>query len=95
MAYSTLKIVALLPLLFFFFSCSLPPERIVTLREFKELNIHRFFDCYNSSEEIIEHLNRDGEVTFECRTKTEEKKHYYLRVFATPDGLIVRAAETE
>lgn len=80
---------------FLLFACSLPPQRKVTEREFTRLKIGRFFECYNSTEEILEYLNRDGEVTFECYTKGKNKAHYYLQVLSAHDGLSIKMTPVE
>ncbi len=76
-------------------SCSMPPTRTVTVEEFRRLKLTTFFDIENSPEEIVEHLNRDGEVVFEGRSREGAGKSYYIRVMATPDGLRFRTFPVE
>lgn len=76
-------------------SCAIPPERRITRDEFDRLRIANFFDIENSPEEILEYLNRDGQVVFEAWSKGKERKPYYIKIMATPEGPEVNAYPRE
>jgi len=38
-------------------------------------------------EEILDYLNRKGEVVVECHTKNSDKEQYYIKIMAAPEGL--------
>ena len=75
----------------FIFSCSLPPERPITLVELKRLKIKQVFRCENSLEEVLKYLNKDGVVVFECMSKRRPVEPYYIKIMATSTGPHVMA----
>lgn len=73
-------------------ACSMAPLRPVTMKEYDNLKISNYFNCTNSTEEILEYINREGEVIIECIRKMPPNIPFYLKIMATPDGLHVDAA---
>lgn len=71
-------------------ACSLPPERPVYREELYRTRIFQMFTIKESPESVLAALNRDGEVVVEGFQK---EKPYYIRLFATRDGLQLKVFE--
>ncbi len=76
-------------LLFFVAACSLPPTRKVSMLEFKKLKLNSFFVLENKPEQILEILNKEGEVIIPGRAKNRSRQAYYIRILATQSGPVV------
>ena len=70
--------------------CSLPPERPVYREELYRTRIFQQFVIKESPESVLAALNRDGEVVVEGLQK---EKPYYIRLFATREGLQLKVFE--
>ena len=77
------------------FSCSTSPAAKVKNHDLTNLRLDRNYKISNSSEEILVHLNREGEVVFEAESNRNEGEIYYIRIMATPDGLKVKIVPKE
>lgn len=71
-------------------ACSLPPERPVYREELYRTRIFQLFTIKESPESVLAALNREGEVVVEGFQKD---KPYYIRLFATRDGLQFKVFE--
>lgn len=79
-----------LPLLLVLFACSTAPVKPLTMLELEGLRLDKYFKIDNSLEEILEHINREGEVTIEAVTKKRRGKKtqpLYIKIMATSSGL--------
>ena len=79
------KGLVVLPL-FFMVACSLPPTREVSMIEFQRLKLQNFFTFENSFEQILDVLNKEGEVVVPARAKNRSRDPYYVRILSTPEG---------
>lgn len=71
-------------------ACSTAPIRPSTINDLKVLKLDKFFTIDNSLEEILEHINRDGEVIIEAVSKRRrgiKKRPFYIKIMARPEGL--------
>ena len=75
--------------LLFISACSMPPTRKVSMLEFKKLKLSSFFILENKPEQILEELNKNGEVILPARAKNRSRDPYYIRILATPSGPVV------
>jgi len=72
------------------YGCSTTPLRSITMNELEGLKIKKYFNIDNSLEEILEHINREGEVIIEAVSKKQrgvKEKPFYIKIMATPEGL--------
>lgn len=79
-----------LSLILILFACSTAPLKQATMDELKGLKLNRYFTIDNSLEEILEHINRTGEVIIEATSKKKrgvKAKPYYIKIMATSIGL--------
>ena len=79
-----------LSLILILFACSTTPLKQATMNDLKGLKLNRYFTIDNSLEEILEHINKDGEVVIEAVSKRKrgvQAKPYYIKIMATSTGL--------
>ena len=79
-----------LVLLLTLFACSTTPVRPATMNDLEGLRLNKYFKIDNSLEEILEHVNREGEVVIEALSKKRrgiKAKPYYIKIMATSGGL--------
>ena len=79
-----------LVLLLTLFACSTAPVRPSTMNDLEGLRLNKYFKVDNSLEEILEHINREGEVVIEATSKKRrgvKAKPYYIKIMATSGGL--------
>ena len=71
-------------------ACSTVPVKSVSMNDLEGLRLNKFFKIDNSLEEILEHINREGEVVIEAVSKKSrgiKAKPYYIKIMATSEGL--------
>ncbi|MDT8318817.1 MAG: hypothetical protein RQ824_12645 [bacterium] len=71
-------------------ACSTTPSRPATMNDLEGLKLDKFFKIDNSLKEILEHINRNGEVIIEAVSKRQrgvQEKPYYIKIMATSEGL--------
>jgi len=85
------KSLWLLPLaLLAFVGCSLPPDKPVTRAELMQTRIYNEYIVEESPEQILNALNRDGEVVLESKRNIPGKNYpVHLKLLATSDGIEV------
>jgi len=77
----------LLPMLV---ACSLPPERPVTRNELMRTPVYQKYVIQESPEEVVNALNRDGEVILESKRNIPGKNiPVHVKILATSEGLEV------
>lgn len=70
--------------------CSLPPEVPVTRAELMKTQIYRHYLIKESPEEIVNALNKDGEVIMDSRRNVPGKDiPVHVKILATSEGLDV------
>lgn len=69
-------------------ACSLPPEKIVTRKVLLGTNLYSKFRIEESPEQILNALNREGEVVFKAM---ETGRPVFVEILATVDVLLVRS----
>lgn len=72
-------------------SCSLPPERPLTLDELMKTRVYSQYVIDESPEELLNALNADGEVIVEGERKIRGNKTLpvWVKILATSDGIDV------
>jgi hypothetical protein len=77
-------------LLLLLVACSLPPEKPVTRNELMQSRIYNQFIVEESPEEVLDALNRNGEVILDAKRNIPGKDYpVHLKVLATSEGLEV------
>ncbi len=70
--------------------CSLPPEIPVTRAELMRTRVYRQYVIDESPEEVLNALNKEGEVILESKRNVPGKDYLvYLKLLATSDGIEV------
>ena len=83
------KIFAAL-LLLILAACSLPPENPVTRDELMRTTVYRKYVIQESPEEIVNALNKHGEVILESKRNIPNKNiPVHVKILATSEGLEV------
>ncbi|MDH3974057.1 MAG: hypothetical protein OEV42_07245 [Deltaproteobacteria bacterium] len=82
---STLFVLLFIPLTLS--SCSLTPEREVSLAELRSTRNIAYYIIEDDMDGVLKVLNRDGEVTLKSEFF---KEPVYLKIFATSDGIQIR-----
>lgn len=88
-----IKNLTYLPIFLILLACSTAPIRPSTIFELEALKLEKYFKIDNSLEEILGHINREGEVIIEAVSKRRrgvKAKLYYIKIMATPEGLETR-----
>lgn len=93
----------LLPIKFFIlilfsltlFCCATPPDKPVTLRQFRALGLDRNFEFDYSREYLLKHLNEKGIVVFEARRRGPSQEPYYIKIMATSVGPVAETFPIE
>ena len=71
-------------------ACSLPPERPVTRNELMRTPVYQKYVIQESPEEVVNALNRDGEVILESKRNIPGKNiPVHVKILATSEGLEV------
>lgn len=71
-------------------ACSLPPEVPVTRAELMRTQIYRNYVIKESPEEIVNALNKEGEVIMDSRRNVPGKDiPVHVKILATSEGLDV------
>jgi len=84
------RIFWILPLLLVFAACSLPPDKPVTRAELMKTRIYNDYVIEESPEQVLNALNRDGEVVLKSKRNIPGKNYpVHLKILATSDGLEV------
>jgi len=69
-------------------ACSLPPDKPVTRRDLNQTRLYSRFVVKESPEEILNALNRNGEVILEGKRNIRGKNYpVYVKLLATAEGL--------
>ena len=71
-------------------ACSTAPVRPSTMNDLEGLKLKKFFKIDNSLEEILEYINREGEVVIEAVSKRRrgvKEQTFYIKIMATSEGL--------
>lgn len=77
-------------LLFLAAACSLPPVNPVTREELMATRIYNLYVIEESPEEVLNALNREGEVILEAKRNIPGKEFpVHVKLLATSDGLEV------
>jgi hypothetical protein len=74
-------------------ACSTAPVKPVTMNDLSALKLNKYFKVDNSLEEILGHINKEGEVIIEAVSKKRrgvKAKPYYIKIMATSTGLQTR-----
>lgn len=88
--HNLVKNLAYLTLFLIASACSTIPTRQATIGDLEELKLDKYFNIDNSLKEILDHLNKNGEVVIEGvskKTKTMKSKPLYIKIMATTEGL--------
>ncbi|WP_432822412.1 hypothetical protein [Trichloromonas sp.] len=71
-------------------ACSLPPESPVTRNDLMRTMVYKRYVIQESPEEVINALNRDGEVIMESKRNIPGKNiPVHVKILATSEGLEV------
>lgn len=73
-------------------ACSLPPERPVSRQELMRTRIYSRYIIDESPEQVLEALNREGEVIMEAKRNIRGRENefpVFVKVLATASGLDV------
>lgn len=71
-------------------ACSLPPERPVTREALMKTKIYSTYVIEESPDEVLEALNKRGEVVLETKRSIRGKDYpAHVKILATSDGLEV------
>jgi uncharacterized protein YcfL len=71
-------------------ACSLPPETPVTRNELMRTPVYHKYVIQESPEEVVNALNRDGEVILESKRNIPGKNiPVHVKILATSEGLEV------
>lgn len=74
----------------FLAACSLPPDKPVTRAELMKTRIYNEYIVEESPEQILNALNKSGEVVLESKRNVPGKDYpVHLKLLATSDGLEV------
>lgn len=85
-----IRFCGMLLICLFLSSCSLPPETPVTRKQLLSTGIYQKYTIEDSPEEVLDALNRDGEVMLKAHVKVYGKEiPIWVKVLATRDGLDV------
>ncbi len=77
-------------LLFMFAACSLPPEKLVTRDDLMRTPVYHKYVIQESPEEVVNALNKNGEVVLESRRNIPGKNiPVHVKILATSEGLDV------
>ena len=88
--YNLTRNVICLAVLLMLSACSTALVRPSTMDELKGLRLKKFFKIDNSLEEILEYINKEGEVVIEAVSKKKrgiKAKPFYIKIMATSGGL--------
>lgn len=70
--------------------CSLTPEKPVTREALMKTRIYSDFTIIESPDEVLEELNKTGEVVIEAKRTVRGKEYpIHIKILATSDGLEV------
>lgn len=71
-------------------ACSLPPQRPVTRDALMRTRIYSNFVIAESPDEVLDVLNRDGEVVLEAKRVIRNQEYLvHIKILATTGGLEV------
>lgn len=66
------------------------PAKPVSMYELEGLRLNKYFKIDNSLEEILDYINKEGEVVIEVVSKRRRgvrEKPFYIKIMATSTGL--------
>jgi len=78
---------ALLFATLFLSSCSLTPEKQISMSELKRTKNIAYYIVEDDMDGVLKVLNRDGEVVVKSEFFSEP---VYLQIFSTSDGIVIR-----
>lgn len=85
-----MKLFLPLFLFVFFFGCSVAPEKPVTRQELMRTQIYQRYLIEDSPEEVLDALNREGEVMLKAHVRAGGKEvPIWVKVLATREGIDV------
>lgn len=82
-----LSILPLLVTSFLLPSCSLTPEKEITMKELRRTKNIAYYIIEDDMDGVLKVLNRDGEVIVKSEYFNEP---VYLQIFATSEGIEIR-----